>query len=66
MQIRDEIMIIEKYKSSLEAEWDNFLSSNNSSSTLFHEMKFLSYHKDKFEDSSVIIRNNNKEIVRSF
>ena len=66
MQIRDEIMIIEKYKSSLEAEWDNFLSSNNSSSTLFHEMKFLSYHKDKFEDSSVIIRNNNKEIVGVF
>lgn len=66
MQIRDEIMIIEKYKSSLEAEWDNFLSSNNSSSTLFHEMKFLSYHGKKFEDSSVIIRNENKEIVGVF
>ena len=41
-------------------EWDTFVEASDNG-TMFHTREFLSYHpKDRFKDSSVVIKKDNK------
>jgi hypothetical protein len=35
--------------------WDDFVRNKSRNGNIFHEQKFLSYHGDRFEDSSILI-----------
>jgi len=59
-------MILEKYRPDLQDEWDDFVDNHSSNGILFHKMKFLSYHGDKFEDTSLLIRDDKKIIIAVF
>jgi len=50
-------MEIKKYDESLAKEWDEFVS-NSINGTIYHSRKFLNYHKDKFQDESILIYDN--------
>ncbi len=52
-------MKIVKYSSEYEKVWDEFIA-NSKNGTVFHTRKFLSYHKDKFEDKSILIYKKNR------
>jgi hypothetical protein len=52
-------MQIIKYQKEYQTLWDNFVKSSKNG-TLFHTQKFLSYHKDRFIDMSILIFKNNK------
>lgn len=43
--------------------WDDFVNKLSLNGTIFHTMKFLSYHKDKFEDNSLMIYDKNNLIA---
>lgn len=40
--------------------WDNFVLNDSINGTIYHTRKFLSYHNDKFIDSSILIYWNDK------
>jgi len=46
-----------------DAVWDNFVNVQSRNGTLFHTRKFLSYHKDRFNDCSLTISKRNKIIA---
>ena len=52
-------MKILKFNPSDELNWDNFCNASYHS-TFLHSQKFISYHKNKFKDHSVIIESNGK------
>lgn len=53
-------MEIIKYSENLKDEWDSFIKSSKNG-TIFHSMKFLSYHgKDKFTDCSLVFRHKGR------
>ncbi len=52
-------MEIIKFNPSEQLSWDNFCN-NCYQSTFLHTKKFISYHRDKFRDHSVIIESNGK------
>jgi len=54
-------MKIVKYSSEYEKVWDEFIA-NSKNGTVFHTRKFLSYHKNKFKDESVLIYKKNRLI----
>jgi RimJ/RimL family protein N-acetyltransferase len=45
--------------------WDNFVLNQSLNGTIYHTQMFLSYHKNKFNDKSILIYNNN-ELVGVF
>jgi hypothetical protein len=51
-------MQIIKYEKKYEKMWDEFIN-NSKNGTIFHTQKFLSYHQDKFIDTSIMIFKNN-------
>ncbi len=48
-----------------EAEWDAFIGSSNNG-TFLQTRRYLNYHKDRFTDVSLIIRNDKQRIVGVF
>ena len=44
-------------------EWDNFVLNNAYNGTIYHTRLFLSYHKDKFDDYSIMIYDKKKLIA---
>lgn len=49
------------YNPSLDDQWDSFIKDNSRNGCIFHERKFLSYHKiGKFEDASLLFLNAGK------
>ena len=48
-------LIIKKYESSDLKNWDNFVENDSINGTIYHTRVFLSYHKDRFIDSSIMI-----------
>jgi hypothetical protein len=48
------------HSSVTDIEWDTFVEASDNG-TMFHKREFLSYHpKDRFQDSSVVIKKDNK------
>jgi len=56
-------LIINKFNSEDMKVWDNFVINDSLNGTIYHTMLFLSYHKDKFEDSSIMLYDKNKLIA---
>lgn len=50
-------LILKKYNKDDFKTWDNFVNNLSLNGTIYHSMNFLSYHNDKFEDSSIMIYN---------
>lgn len=60
-------MIIIPYADEFQEEWDKFISESSENGTIFHLQKFLSYHpKNKFNDSSIIIKDQTNTIISVF
>ena len=55
-------MQIIKYNEKYKNLWDEFIK-NSKNGNIFHTRKFLSYHKDKFIDHSILIYKKNKLIA---
>ena len=49
-------LFIEKYNTKNDNEWDDFIVKNSINGTFLHSRRFLSYHKDRFNDHSLIIK----------
>ena len=56
-------LCINKYNDINFIEWDNFILNKSLNGTLYHTRLFLSYHKDRFEDHSIMIYDNKKLIA---
>ena len=52
---------VEKYNSSEELEWDEFVKKSRVPHFIF-ERNYIEYHSDRFEDHSLLIRNNKGSI----
>ena len=50
------------YKSDLKSQWDNFINESKNGTFLFYR-DFLEYHKDRFEDYSILFYKNEKTIA---
>jgi len=55
-------LLIKKYESTNLKLWDDFTLNKSLNGTIYHTMTFLSYHKNRFEDSSIMIYDKNKLI----
>jgi len=55
-------MDIVRYEKKLKNIWDEFVL-NAKNATIFHTQTFLSYHKNKFKDASIMIYDKNKLIA---
>tara|TARA_R110002073_G_scaffold5589_6_gene34238 strand:- start:1388 stop:2833 length:1446 start_codon:yes stop_codon:yes gene_type:complete len=55
--------IINKYEAHLSEEWDDFVTNKALNGTLYHTRLFLSYHKDRFEDRSIMIYDKGKLVA---
>lgn len=55
-------MAVQRYNAGLDREWDAFISSAING-TFLHTRRFLSYHKDRFEDVSLMIRDGRGRLV---
>ena len=55
-------MKIVKYEQKHHKIWDEFVK-NSKNGTIFHTQTFLSYHKDRFEDASILIYKKNSLIA---
>lgn len=53
---------LKKYSNNYKNIWDDFVK-NSINGTIFHEQKFISYHKNKFNDSSLLFYKNGKLIT---
>lgn len=49
-------LTIEKFNAKNDQEWDNFIEKNSINGTFLHSRKFLNYHKDRFNDYSLMIK----------
>ena len=58
-------MIIKPYTEDLFSRWDEFIDISNNG-VFLHKRKFLSYHKDRFIDASVIIENDKGQLIGLF
>lgn len=56
-------LIIKKYENNMIKIWDNFVNNLSINGTIYHTQLFLSYHNNKFEDSSILIYEKNKLIA---
>lgn len=54
---------INKFNSEDMEVWDNFVMNDSLNGTIYHTMLFLSYHKDRFHDSSIMIYDKNRLIA---
>ena len=52
-----------KYTSDLADIWDDFVRNKSRNGNIFHEISFLSYHGERFEDCSVLIFNETKSKI---
>jgi hypothetical protein len=50
---------INKYNKDSLTKWDDFVMKKSLNGTIYHTMNFLSYHKNKFKDSSIMIYDKN-------
>ena len=50
------------YNSSLKTQWDNFINESKNGTFLF-QRNFIEYHKNRFEDYSVLFYKQNKLIA---
>lgn len=48
---------IEKFGTENEEKWDNFIIKDSINGTFLHSRKFLNYHKNRFNDHSLLIKN---------
>lgn len=53
---------ISKYKSSDKTEWDSFVDKAKNATFLF-KRNFMEYHKDRFEDYSLLIRDEKNSLI---
>lgn len=56
------LMKIEIYQANNKSEWDDFVRTSRNGHFLFYR-DYMDYHKDRFKDSSLIVRNDKNEIV---
>ena len=54
---------VHKYNNTNFNKWDNFVLYKSLNGTIYHTQLFLSYHGNKFEDSSIMIYYKNKLIA---
>lgn len=54
---------IEKYRSDIEQQWDDFVLNKSINGTFLQTKNFLNYHGNKFEDASLIIYKGSNTIV---
>lgn len=59
-------MKVRKFLPEDNESWDLFCESSNNGSTFLHTRKFLSYHKEKFEDLSVIVEDDSGACIGIF
>lgn len=52
-------IFFKKYDKSKLIIWDNFVLERSLNGTIYHTMNFLSYHKDRFNDCSILIYDKN-------
>ena len=55
-------MNIQEYTEADAADWDSF-AKEASNATLLHTRKFLSYHGDRFQDKSLLIKNEKNKVI---
>lgn len=55
-------LIINKFNFEDSKTWDDFVLNDSLNGTIYHTKLFLSYHKDKFNDRSILIYDKNKLI----
>jgi len=59
-------MVIEPFQAGLQdAEWDA-LVGQSAAGTMLHTRRFLSYHGDRFDDRSLLIRNDSGDLLAVF
>jgi len=58
-------MKIVPFENSLTDDWDNFCYYSNNA-TFLHTRKYLNYHKDRFQDRSLLLTNHEDEIIGLF
>lgn len=58
-------MIIRKYTSSFHDSWNSFVN-NGKNKTFFFYREFMEYHKDRFNDHSLMIYNDNNKLLALF
>lgn len=56
-------LTIKKYKENDLNAWEDFVWFHSINGTIYHTRKFLSYHKDRFIDSSIMIYDKTKLIA---
>lgn len=49
-------LLIEKFNNKNDQEWDIFVDKNSVNGTFLQSRKFLNYHKDRFNDHSLVIK----------
>jgi len=56
-------MELVKYQPAYDSQWDDFVINHTRNGSIFTERKFLSYHKDRFSDASLMFYKSNKLIA---
>lgn len=54
---------IEKYSADLKEKWDDFVMKQSMNGTFLQTRQFLDYHKDRFQDTSLILYKGNDTMV---
>ena len=57
---------IVKYCDKIQSKWDDFVMNQSINGTFLQTRRFLSYHKDRFVDDSLMIYKGNNTIVVVF
>jgi hypothetical protein len=57
-----QLPVVEAFEPQLAAEWDE-LVERAPNGTFLHTRRFLSYHGDRFEDASLVVRRHNGKLV---
>lgn len=58
-------MIALKYSPERQSEWDNFINQSRNATFLFYR-NFMDYHKDRFEDCSLMLYNEKGKLIALF
>lgn len=58
-------MVIQPYEKQMAEEWDSYVRDSYSG-TILHTRRFLSYHGERFEDQSLIVRSREGQVLAVF
>lgn len=66
MQIREQVMKVVSYTNNMKSMWDNFIEKESRNGFIFHKMHFLEYHKNRFQDCSLLFLDEKENIIALF